>query len=84
VAHGLVTTAVLLVRNFALVTGTTSTVVNLLPWLMVIATAGGVGYALWMRAHRPQRYENLAAEPRKAVTEAAVAGPAPSAELDVV
>ena len=81
---GLVTTAVLLVRNFALVTGTTSTVVNLLPWLIVIATVGGVGYALWMRAHRPQRYENLAAEPRKAVTEAAVAGPAPSAELDVV
>jgi amino acid transporter len=81
---GLVTTAVLLVKNFPLVTGTTSTAVNLLPWLMVVATVGGVGYALWMRARRPRQYQGLAAEPPRIVPDAAVIGAAASAELDDV
>jgi amino acid transporter len=78
---GLVTAAVLLVKNFPLVTGTTSTLVNLLPWLMVAATVGGVGYALWMRATRPPRYQGLAAEPA-AEAAAPAAEPAQSAPLD--
>ncbi len=79
---GLVTAGVLLVTNFSLVTGTTSAVVNLLPWLMVAATVGGVGYALWMRAARPSRYEGLAAEPAAEAAATAVE-PAQSAQLDV-
>jgi amino acid transporter len=81
---GLAATAVLLVKNFPLVTGTTSTAVNLLPWLMAVATAGGIGYALWMRARRPQQYQALAAPPTQAVPEAVAAGAAAPAELDDV
>lgn len=33
---------------------------NALPWLLVIAMVGGLGYALWLRAARPQRYASLA------------------------
>lgn len=80
---GLVATAILLVQNFSLVTGTTSTAVNLLPWLMVAATVAGVGYALWMRARRPQQYAGLAAEPSGRVPEVAVSRSV-SAELDDV
>lgn len=62
---GLVTTAVLLVEKFSLVTGTTSIVVNLLPWLLVAATVGGLGYAWWMRTFRPGRYAGLAEAPAR-------------------
>jgi amino acid transporter len=58
---GLTATAVLLVDKFSIVTGTTSTVVQMLPWLMVVATVAGIGYGLWMKAARPARYANLAA-----------------------
>jgi len=57
---GMVAAAVLLVQNFALITDTHSTVVNLLPWLIVIAAVGGIGYALWQRSARPERYARLA------------------------
>jgi amino acid transporter len=57
---GLVVTVVLLVKNFSLVTGTTSTVINLLPWVIVLTAVGGFGYAFWMRSARPQRYASLA------------------------
>jgi hypothetical protein len=60
---GLGTAGVLLVQNFAIVTGTTSTIVNLLPWLLVLAAIAGVAYALWMRANDPQRYAQLAVTP---------------------
>lgn len=59
---GLITAVVLLLRNFSLVTGTKSTTVNMLPWLIAVAIVGGVGYALWMRSARPARYAMLAAE----------------------
>jgi amino acid transporter len=58
---GLVAAAVLIVQNFSLVTGTTSTIVNLLPWLIVLAVVGGLGYGLWLRSARPVRYAGLAA-----------------------
>jgi amino acid transporter len=59
---GLLTAVVLLVANFALITGTKATVVNLLPLTLVLAAAGGVGYAMWLRRNRPGRYAALAAE----------------------
>ena len=62
---GLVTATVLLVQNFSLVTGTDSAVVNALPWLIVVAAIGGVGYGLWIRSARPERYAGLAAEPAR-------------------
>lgn len=56
---GLVTAAVLLLRNFSLMTGTANPVVNALPWLLLVASVAGVGYALWLRAARPHRYAGL-------------------------
>jgi hypothetical protein len=58
---GLVTAVVLLADNFALVTGTKAAVVTLLPWTLVLAAAGGIGYAWWLRRHRPDRYGALTA-----------------------
>ncbi|MBB5868866.1 amino acid transporter [Allocatelliglobosispora scoriae] len=58
---GLVVTIVLLVGNYSLISGTDSAIVNGLPWLIVAVAAGGIAYARWMRAARPQRYAELAA-----------------------
>jgi amino acid transporter len=60
---GLTAAAVLLVRNFAVVTGTKSVVVTSLPWSLPTAMVGGVAYAYWMRSARPRRYAALAAVP---------------------
>lgn len=57
---GMVAATVLVVRNFPVLTGTTNPVVTSLPWVLVAAAAGGVAYAYWVRAARPQRYERLA------------------------
>jgi amino acid transporter len=57
---GLGASAVLLVLNFPLLTGTGSPVVNSLPWLLVAAAVFGIGYAVWLRARRPQRYAGIA------------------------
>jgi amino acid transporter len=72
---GLAAAAVLLVGKFSLVTGTHSTIVNLLPWLMVVAAVGGVGYAWWLKVARPERYAGLAAS--------AAEEPAPAADRPV-
>lgn len=58
---GLIAAGVLLVQKFSLVTGTNNTLVNLLPWSLVIATVAGIGYALWLRSARPDRYAGIAA-----------------------
>jgi amino acid transporter len=57
---GLVAAIVLVLQNFSLLTGTTSTLVNALPWLIAAAAIGGVGYAYWLRARRPSVYDYLA------------------------
>jgi amino acid transporter len=62
-AAGLVTAAVLLVRNFAVMTGTTNPVVTALPWLLLAAAVAGLGYALLIRAARPDVYRGLATVP---------------------
>ncbi|WP_410633289.1 APC family permease [Amycolatopsis sp. cmx-4-83] len=56
---GLVASAVLVIQNFDLLTGTTSTLVNSLPWAFVVVVAAGAGFALWLRARRPERYAAL-------------------------
>jgi amino acid transporter len=59
---------VLLLTNFPLVTGTKSALVNQLPWSIVAAAIGGFGYAWWLKARAPSRYDGLTgAEPRAAV-----------------
>ncbi|MFF1613545.1 APC family permease [Amycolatopsis sp. NPDC058278] len=59
-ALGLGASAVLLVTNFPLLTGTDSAVVNSLPWLLLAVAVAGVGYALWLKANRPERYAGIA------------------------
>ena len=41
-------------------TGTTNLLVTALPWLLLGSAAVGFGYALWIRAARPERYAALA------------------------
>ena len=60
-AAGLITGVILLVRNFGVLTGTHNVVVSALPWLLPIAAACGVSYALWLRRSHPERYARLAA-----------------------
>ncbi|BAJ26750.1 MULTISPECIES: APC family permease [Kitasatospora] len=59
-AVGLVAAAVLVVRNFPVLTGTTNPVVTALPWLLPLAGAIGVGHAHRMRARHGERYAALA------------------------
>jgi amino acid transporter len=69
---GLATAVVLLLRNFAVLTGTTNPIVTALPWLLVAATVGGVCYALWMRSNSPARYAGLAAAQLRGVMDGPV------------
>lgn len=59
-AAGLLTATVLLSLNYPLLTGTDLLVVNLMPWLYLVAALVGGAYAWWMRAARPARYAELA------------------------
>jgi amino acid transporter len=65
-AAGLIASTVLLVDNFPLLTGTSATAVNALPWLLAAAAVGGLGYALWLRRGRPAVYRGIAADARAA------------------
>lgn len=60
-ALGLLVATVLVLQNFQVLTGTDNPVVTSLPWLLPLAALGGVGYAYWIRAARPERYAQLAA-----------------------
>jgi amino acid transporter len=62
-AVGLIAASALVVGNFAVLTGSTASVIVALPWLLPLVAAAGVGYARWMRSARPQRYAGLAAAP---------------------
>jgi amino acid transporter len=59
-AVGLAVSAVLLVGNFGLLTGSDSPVVAGLPWLLLVVAVAGVGYAYWMRSAHSGRYAELA------------------------
>ncbi len=56
---GLAASAFLLVRNFGVLTGTTTAVVTSLPWLILALGLGGIAYAYWLRSRRPLRYADL-------------------------
>jgi amino acid transporter len=58
---GLVAATVLIAANYATLTGSTSSVVNSLPWLLVLAGIAGAGYALWLRKNRREVYRGITA-----------------------
>lgn len=45
--------------NFTLVAGSDALYVQLMPWLLVLAVVGGIGYAAYLRSRRPDVYEEL-------------------------
>ena len=55
----LVAALVLLLNNFPLVTGSSSALVNHLPWLIAGTAFGGCGYARWIKRRHPDRYAAL-------------------------
>jgi amino acid transporter len=57
---GLIAASVLVAANYSTLTGSSSSVVNSLPWLLAALAAGGVAYALWLRANRRDVYAALA------------------------
>lgn len=57
---GLVTTVVLVVGNFDVLTGATSGVVSQLPWLIPLVAVSGVLWAWRLRTSAPERYRRLA------------------------
>jgi hypothetical protein len=59
VAIGIAT--VLALTNYPSLTGSTSDVINSLPWLYVPIVAAGIGVALYARSHDPQRYARMGA-----------------------
>jgi hypothetical protein len=58
---GLAASAVLVVRNFAMLTGTRAAAVDALPWLLLVVAVAGFGFAHWVRLRHPRRYAALAA-----------------------
>jgi amino acid transporter len=58
---GLVIALVLASVNYGTLTGSGSTVVNSLPWLLVVAGIGGLAYGFWLRINRPGIYSAIAA-----------------------
>jgi amino acid transporter len=50
------------VRRFDLLSGGSSTVVDLLPALIAVAFIVGAGYGLWLKANRPGSYERITAQ----------------------
>jgi amino acid transporter len=76
---GLVTAIVLVLEKFSVLTGTTSGIVNYLPWLLVGASAVGIGFGLWLRSAKPAVYAALAQD--QPDVEVAVAAAALKPEL---
>ena len=59
---GLCCFVVLAFKHFDIVAGSTATAVTSLPWLLVVALVGGVGYALYLRASKPVVYGALSTD----------------------
>lgn len=51
--------SVMAIVNFTIVAGSDAIYVQLLPWLLVVAVVGGLGYAWFLRARRPDVYRGL-------------------------
>ncbi|HWV48899.1 MAG TPA: APC family permease [Microbacterium sp.] len=60
--------------NFTLVAGSEALYVQLLPWLLVVALIGGVGYAAYLRSRKPEVYAGLEADLERFDDEPAPAG----------
>ena len=56
---GLAFIVVLAIGNFETVAGSDATVVQLLPFLLVVALVGGLGYAVYLRSSAPEVYQGL-------------------------
>lgn len=63
---GLLAAGVLVVANFAVMTGTDAPAVTMLPWLLLIAAVAGVARARWLRSADPARYADLSQADRLA------------------
>jgi len=59
-AAGLLGACVLIVHNFPALTGRPSGVVNQIPWMVVGLAAVALGYGLWLRRYRSERYDTIA------------------------
>ena len=53
---GLGIAVVLVLGHYKYLTGTDSTIINSLPWLIPVGAAVGMGRAVWMRSRRPGAY----------------------------
>ncbi|HWU21518.1 MAG TPA: APC family permease [Nocardioides sp.] len=56
---GLCFAVVLAFRHFTIVAGSTDPAITKLPWLLVAALVGGIGYAVYLRSKRPSVYAAL-------------------------
>ena len=59
---GLCYAVVMAFKHFDIVAGSTAKAVTMLPWLLVVALVGGVGYAVYLRASKPAVYESLSSD----------------------
>jgi amino acid transporter len=59
---GLCFTVVLAFKHFEIVAGSDAKAIGLLPWLLVLALVGGVGYAVYLRGSKPDVYDSLSTD----------------------
>lgn len=55
----LLTFSIMAIANFTLVAGSEAVYVQLMPWLLVVALVGGIAYAAYLKAKRPEIYRGL-------------------------
>jgi amino acid transporter len=58
-AVALAAAAVLIVKNFQTLSGSTSTWINVLPWALLAASIAGALYGLWLRTSSPEAYARI-------------------------
>ena len=51
--------SVMAIVNFATVAGSSETYVLVLPWILVVAVVGGIGYGAYLKAKKPDVYAGL-------------------------
>ncbi|MGW5719183.1 APC family permease [Amycolatopsis sp. NPDC003865] len=56
---GLIAVTTLAFLNFPTLAGSDAPAIALLPWLLAVAAAGGLGLAAWLRGRRPDVYAGL-------------------------
>lgn len=71
---GLCVAVVLAFEHFDVVAGSSAKAVTMLPWLLVVALVGGIGYAFYLRSNRPAVYESLSSDLERFDDEAGTVG----------